>query len=638
MRVGDVIDEKYRLVKLIGEGGMGLVFEAEHMVIKRRLALKCLHTALASNKNIVERFVCEAQAAAAIGSEHIIEVTDGGRSDDGSPYLVMEYLEGEDLASLLRRQGRLAPERAVELAIQACEGLGAAHGAKIVHRDLKPENLWVESKPDGSDWVKVLDFGIAKFQDLSLTPTDATMGTPYYMAPEQAERATQVDERSDVYALGVILYEMLAGRRPFEGDSIKEIMAQILFEEAPPLAEVAPALPQELVQIVTRAMSREPAVRYSSMAALAEALGAETSYVTPPPENGSPKRGGATECRTPPTLVQGAAKGEPRRGVRGLMVPLLLIAGLVLGGGAVGLVNWFSRSQSTSAGLSPTSDTLSPDSGASADAAAPEGWVRIAAGTTRIGTPPDEVGRYDNEAMHDVTLSRPYLLATTEVTQLEWRRLMKSTPAEASSCGDDCPVENVNWYEALAYCNALSREHDLEECYDLSTCVGSSEGHLRCRQATWPRGLECGGYRLPTEAEWEHAARAGTPSATYLGNLGEGDEGCDLANAVLGPIAWFCGTSGNRPHPVGNKTPNPLGLFDMHGNVWEWVWDRYAEYPDGSQTDPLGAPAGDERVFRGGGWNSIVRQCRAGARAKRRPSFRSRSLGFRPARSLLSAR
>jgi eukaryotic-like serine/threonine-protein kinase len=259
-RIGQVLGEKYRLVRLIGEGGMGAVYEALHLVVKRRFAVKLLRPERANSADVVGRFRREAEAAGALENEHIVAVTDFGKTPDGVPYLVMEYLLGESVGSLLAREGPLPVPRAVSILLQVCRGLEVAHAAGIVHRDLKPDNLFIVRRTDRSDLVKILDFGIAKLQSApseSVTRTGSALGTPFYMAPEQARGDRSVDRRADVYALGVILYELLSFQKPHPGDSYNAILAHILTRPPIPLDSVRHELPDRLVEIVHGALAFE---------------------------------------------------------------------------------------------------------------------------------------------------------------------------------------------------------------------------------------------------------------------------------------------------------------------------------------------------------------------------------------------
>jgi formylglycine-generating enzyme required for sulfatase activity len=250
-----------------------------------------------------------------------------------------------------------------------------------------------------------------------------------------------------------------------------------------------------------------------------------------------------------------------------------------------------------------------------------------------MGSPTDEPGHNDNEEQHQVTITRAFCLKETEVTQGEWQALMGNNPSHFQSCGSTCPVEQVNWWDAVAYCNALSKNEGLQECYTLSGCSGTPGAGFSCGGVTFV-GLSCTGYRLPTEAEWEYAARAGTTTSTYNGTIDAGHLSCEQPNPVLDPIAWFCGNSGDRTHPVKQKQPNAWGLYDMLGNVWEWCWDWYDWYPGGAMTDPTGPGTGSSRVNRGGSWGVNAWFVRAAFRNRDDPGIRFYSLGFRPARSI----
>lgn len=274
MKVGETIDQKYMLTRLIGRGGMGQVFEAEHMLVARRYAVKTLYPHLAKQRETVIRFLREARVAGTIGSDHIVEVFDAGFGDENNPpYLVMEYLEGCDLSQLLRQDGPLTERRAAMLMRQICEGVAAAHSAGIVHRDLKPENLWAVRSPFGHEWIKICDFGVAKFRDLTgLTSDRSLLGTPCFMAPELLAGAQYASEQTDIYALGVILYELLTVKLPFRSQDLIALADEILDQDPIPPEFYRPDLNPELAQVVLRAMARRSADRFQSADALAEAL------------------------------------------------------------------------------------------------------------------------------------------------------------------------------------------------------------------------------------------------------------------------------------------------------------------------------------------------------------------------------
>src|SRR5689334_13208977 len=249
---------------------MGTVVEVTHAQLGTPFALKFLHQSVAGNAALTERFLREARATAALRSEHVCRVFDFG-SFEGVPYLVMERLEGTDLARLLRRVRRVPPHDVCGYLIQACAGIAEAHAAQIVHRDLKPGNLFLTARPDGTPLVKVLDFGIAKApQDAEhdLTGTHAVLGSPSYMSLEQLRSSKQVDARSDIWSLGVILFELISGRRPFVGEGVGDLAVKIALEPPPRL----PDGPRELDDVIARCLAREPAQRYQSVAELALAL------------------------------------------------------------------------------------------------------------------------------------------------------------------------------------------------------------------------------------------------------------------------------------------------------------------------------------------------------------------------------
>ncbi len=275
---GDILAGKYRIERILGAGGMGVVVQATHTSLHDRVALKFLLPDMAANKVLVERFLREAQAAVRIKSPHVARVLDVGTLETGSPYMVMEFLEGRDIAAVLLKEKPLPIETAAAWAIEACEALASAHAAGVVHRDIKPGNLFITTSPDHRPQLKMLDFGISKMTEAdapgSMTRTHATMGSPLYMSPEQMRSSKHVDSRTDIWSLGVVLYEMLVGKVPFVADTLPELCAIVLDKESPPEPPraIRPEIPEELEATVLRCLAKNRDERFTDMAEVAAAL------------------------------------------------------------------------------------------------------------------------------------------------------------------------------------------------------------------------------------------------------------------------------------------------------------------------------------------------------------------------------
>jgi eukaryotic-like serine/threonine-protein kinase len=367
----------YRVTALIGEGGMGVVYSAEHPTIGRRAAVKILRPGLTENVEITKRFFNEARAANAIRHPGIVEVFDSGTLASGVSYIVMELLEGESLAARLRRIGRFGPLEARAIVAQTASALAAAHAAGIVHRDLKPDNLFLvpDYRETSSELVKVLDFGIAKLgldasRSISVkTRTGSVMGTPAYMSPEQCRGTKEVDHRADIYALGVILYEMVCGRPPFVSEGFGEMVHLHISEPPPPPRSLVPGIPQDLERVILWCLAKDPEQRLGSMTELQAALsGRPTAPPRPAPRPTLPNA--ATAAAMPPsqptTFTQAAhasdlatdVGGRSRKG-RWFWASLLLVAV------GAGMLFWRTRSA-----LTPVAETM-PAAGAPAATTTP---------------------------------------------------------------------------------------------------------------------------------------------------------------------------------------------------------------------------------------------------------------------------
>ncbi|TAK20538.1 MAG: serine/threonine protein kinase [Myxococcaceae bacterium] len=321
---------RYAIVRRIGKGGMGAVYEATHVDLQKRVALKTLHPEFARDATIRARFLQEGKAASRLRHPHVVDVSDFG-VQDGNAYLVMEYLEGEGLDALLERDGALEVERIAEILLPICSAVSAAHREGIVHRDLKPENVFLARNALGQTLPKVLDFGISKLDDpasgFARTGSSALLGTPYYMSPEQAQGANRVDARSDQYALGVIAYECATGQRPFDADALFVLLKRVVEGDARPPRALRPDLPIPFERMILRAMSVDPGDRFPSVETFAAELVAFAgstarttwepllAHATAPSPSGGPGRAAPTStlnasaaeipARTPDSLRKG---------------------------------------------------------------------------------------------------------------------------------------------------------------------------------------------------------------------------------------------------------------------------------------------------------------------------------------------
>jgi serine/threonine protein kinase len=281
---GTVLASKYRIERVIGEGGMCVVFQALRIDLDDRVAIKVLRPEMAAEKQLVERFLREGRAVGSIRNEHVVRVLDIGKLDGGIPYLVLEYLEGSDLEAVLEAQGPLPTTTAVDYVLQACEAIQQAHIAGIIHRDLKPANLFLTRLNDGSPWIKVLDFGISKHlsglaQDGFVTSDTSILGSPRYMSPEQMRPKGHIDARTDIWGLGALLFELITNRTPFLGSTLPELCAQILRDEAPAAHKLRRGCPEGLSRVISRCLGKTARERFKDVTELAVALSPFASAV-----------------------------------------------------------------------------------------------------------------------------------------------------------------------------------------------------------------------------------------------------------------------------------------------------------------------------------------------------------------------
>jgi len=705
---------RYRVVAALGAGGMGAVYRAEHRLMDRPVVLKVIRSDLLGSAPMVERFRREVKAAARLASHpNIVAAYDAEQAGE-THMLVMEFIEGTDLAKLVKRRGPLPVGEACEYARQAALGLQHAFEDGMVHRDIKPQNLMLTTRGQ----IKILDFGLARFASEvvsqgGLTAEGMVLGSADYVAPEQIDDPHTADILADIYSLGCTLYFLLAGHPPFpDGSLLQKLLAHR--EKAPrPLTEVRPDVPPELARVVERMMAKTPSLRPSTPAEVVLALAPFTGAferggrtLDLPERNTAPW--GLTKTDPGPTAVErllsGSAldPGRPRPGstaierlsrlgprawwaAAGLLLLAFVVAWAVVmrvktANGTIELVDLPKDAEvlvdgaevavTWPGGGKPAVVTLPPGkhkimvkkdgletSGdeVTVQAEGKENFtVRfvapaklthehpkvdglesiknsigmtlklIPAGEFFMGSPDDAIeAEKDEKPSHQVRISKPFYLGVCEVTQAQYEAVMGNNPSHFSANGggkdrvagqstDRNPVENVSWLDAIQFSNKLSEKEGRKPFYVIDG--------KNIRVPDW-KGQ---GYRLPTEAEWEYACRANASTPT---RFSFGDNVVDS-----GVYGWFKGNSEQRTHPVSQKRPNGFGLYDMHGNVWEWCWDWYVEgyYNQSPAYDPVGPAGASFRVYRGGSWRDEPRNARSvDRRGGVFPSDRDNDRGFR---------
>jgi serine/threonine-protein kinase len=708
---GNLVLGNYVILDKIGEGGMGRVYRAWHRRMKRVVALKTLPPTASKNHKSILRFHREVATAAQLIHRNIVTAFDADEVGDVN-FFVMEYVDGDDLATVVRKHGPFPWHDAVRCILDAARGLDYAHQQGIIHRDIKPRNLLLDSKGT----VKLLDLGLAQptnpslNSDGDLTSEGAVVGTTDYLSPEQAMNFKRADQRSDIYSLGVSLFYLVTGKIPYPGGTVLERLIAHREFPIPKLSRDCPSVPRVLDAICSKMMAKEPDDRYASARELIRELEALLDAAVGSPIDGSPiplPNSSAAPATVPRLLdetdsIGGGVEAARDSTAMRRWIPLLSFAGAAASlamvvaavsnhnadpdaappdGRARGIqaavdgtqVDAQADSRQTLArppledlsrrfpeAPQPASIKVTEDNAVALQKAWNDylgiqpPWVNSAGmefavvppGTGQIGSTATELASLLDQAQndglpqwyvdllpsespqHEVVIAAPLLFGIHEVTRAQYLEVVGSLPestanSDRSSVADpggesrsalDFPVSHVSWLDAIRFCNRLSEQEGFRPCY-------LTEGSRVTRVAG-------NGYRLPSEAEWEYACRAGSRTRWFFGDDEE----------QLHRFGVVRQAASDRPQPGGTAQPNPWGLHDLYGNLWEWcedafVVDAYRQVSDG--TDVTVPKDAIERIVRGGSYTWVEMICRSSNRTYYNLNHRGRTHGLRVVRQLV---
>jgi len=660
----------FQIVEPLGEGGMASVYKAYQPQMDRYVALKVLPRYFSENPEFVSRFKLEARAIAKLEHPHVLPVHDFGESD-GYTYLAMRLVDGGDLSDLLKKKRKLPLNETSRIISQVGGALDYAHGLGVVHRDIKPQNILIDKLGN----CLLTDFGIAKLVEATthLTHTGGILGTPSYVSPEQGT-GRPIDNRTDIYSLGVVLFQMVVGKLPYKADTPMGVVFQHCYDPIPIPRANAPELPESVERVILKALAKDPGDRFSSAGEMVKSIREavetpsgsepvrqviETSpempvemKEPPPPEPLVPEKPAAPVEKFPDDEETMLEPAPPKAGRK---LPWLAAVAVVLMVAAAAAWFWVQKIKPPAPAIislfvetepkNATVKLLNNDKPFYQGIKLKEGryhvevsaegydtekrWVNldtskekridiylkrsktisnsfgmkfvyIPVGTFIMGCPSDELGRDNDEKQHQITLSKGFYMQSTEVTQGQWKAVMRSNPSYFKNCGDDCPVEQVSWNDVQEFIRKLNKQED---------------GEI---------------YRLPSEAEWEYTCRADSKTAFSNGNISI--LGCGY-DANLDTVGWYCGNSLGKTHKIAQKAPNSWGLYDMHGNVYELCQDLYSRYPSVSIIDSIETNENQEVILKGGSWRNLSRGCRSADRSSILKESNDNVTGFRLVRN-----
>ncbi len=614
----------YEIIRRLGAGGMGEVWLARQTAMDRKIALKILSPALTTNVKFVERFLKEVKTSAKLEHSNIVTAHDAG-VDGTVHYLAMSYVDGVLLEDHLKFKKILPEKEALRIVRSIAEALNYAWTEfHIIHRDVKPSNIMLDRKGT----AKLMDMGISKslFDETSLTITGTTVGTPFYMSPEQARADDNIDCRTDIYSLGATLYHLVTGEVPYNGSTVLEILTKLITSPFSPPQSKNPELSAACSALIEVMMEKNPDMRPKDWNAAIEDIDLVIAGKFPRtkrPDAGTYPDMQTTNIQTPncktieQPLLSETARNETTEGQKkrnsmvmvvaafSAVIAVVLITGFVIMNNSNKLSNGKKLiGEIKTAGVEPATkkdfEKVPAKSEAIAkipgnDSVVPPKQMSIDLGGGMnmdfVLVQPGKFTMSNNKGdQHEVTLTKAYWIGKFEITQEQYEKLTGVNPSYYKYSGKDAPIENVSWFDAVEFCRKLTDKGG----------KSLTKGHV---------------FRLPTEAEWEYAARGGQNS-----------QGFEYSGSnTLSEVA-----SSDRSYPVGRKKPNELGIHDMSGNVSEWCADWTGPFTGEPVTDPSGPSSGLRRIIRGGCCsNRNTELFRNAHRDATEPENRSSAVGFR---------
>jgi formylglycine-generating enzyme required for sulfatase activity/serine/threonine protein kinase len=721
----------YVIQELVFEGGMVTIYRVQHLKLGTLHAMKILQAKYNDVPAIRREWLTQMHQLAELRHHNLVCISDV-LSKVGMSGIIMDWMDGETLQDHLRRVGGVDTESAVNWARELLSALAPLHERNLCHLEINPANVFLEEGQKGGKQANLMDYGIGRRVASPRVQPAFSAHSVLYLSPELATSPEQAGPRSDIYGVGLLLYEMLSGACPFGGETEYKTINSIVSDSYPMLHQVSPHIGQPLSMAVFKAMAREPNSRFTSVEAFSEALALvmqrpmieqqedvadaeggvwEVEDVEAGANIGSGEMDGVVDIvaegghrtfpsssgqsRSPPIPSRSvpASSGRPTappdwkhavnrdvvdvletsrsprrkyailpgilftiiasfvyysffrgRDVRFELAELpewgknsmeldgrvvtsleqsmlelgehrMILSGGIFEGGECMRCCWESSSDfSVDLGLSAQSVSVGLDGGDGSPPRCPSEEVHYEfslapSGRFLMGSERNDVRRKDDELQHEIELTRSFLVGQTEITQDLYTQVMGENPA--LNKGEGLPVEQVSWLDGVNFCNRMSELEGLELCYQID---GST--------VTWEAGVSCGGYRLPTEAEWEYAASAGGDSdSSYSGGV------------IVDKVAWHAENSNGKSHTSRERKANSWGLHDMSGNLHEWVWDIYGPYETRIVKDPKGRLTGPYRVLRGGSWYHLDRKARVTTRDKASAKLKTPYIGFRIVRS-----